>query len=509
MTWSDSFKQGIQLFRQGNYEESLNKFNEVRGHHHRETESGFTRVKQAISKNSKEKSVYDSRAAAFEKLDRPVDALRDSKKGYVRSARLFLQVKKPEASLKMVELALDRLKGSNEKRRVELDALKQQALKDLEPPPCFFSKLPVEICSDIFALVADKSNAKMLALTLICRGWREIILNMPSLWRRLVLTSKTSGKKVDAWLKRSRGTLSSLEICRDFDFDARLKHTALCVGELLGEARELERRSKFKETGSYPGISSQSSRRILCSKRSSSFRLRLVHQSRLRSPSPLNSFTSVASICPSLNAPMYTCAILRFPNLEALHIERAGIQAEDRRCLDVLVKQSLLHLTDLRFTRCGLERQNVLISLLQSAPKLRRFAYSRCIETEAVDTVLTALAEQAPISYSQEGSETDERPICCPRLQHLDFTATVGLKAGPIVRLVKAHLPPADVPLQKDSDRSSTSTALVPLSRQLPIQTLILDDCDAFDADALPWLRAKVPRVSFKFTPIKKVRMRN
>ncbi|KAH8104917.1 hypothetical protein DFH11DRAFT_1519218 [Phellopilus nigrolimitatus] len=570
MTWSDSFKQGIQLFRQGKHEESLNKFNE------------------AILKNSKEKSVYDSRAAAFEKLDRPVDALRDSKKvidlapgswqGYARSARLFLQIKKPEASLKMAELALERLKGSDEKRRVELDALKQQALKDLEPPPRFFSKLPVEICSEIFALVAGKSSSNTLALTLVCRGWREIILNMPSLWRRLVLTPKTSGKKVNAWLKRSKGTLSSLEIRNDFNFDARpniLRYASESFWAKLESLKvTLSSETRSVDQALPSGAVAQLQLQALevnncrqCLLYVDDSPLKNLDMTRLSSlvidwigtswkyllpctvlrtlniqgdwvkprdifsvlaQNPLLETLILASVEVSPQDPVEISEpielihlrhlhlsvtrstnvyfrYLRFPNLEALNIERAGMQFEDRRCLDVLVEQSLPHLTDLRFSQCGLERLDVLVPLLQSAHRLKRFACWRCLETKAVSTVLTALAEQVPSSYSQEGAETDERPICCPRLQHLDFTRTADLKAGPIVRLVKAHFPPADVPLQRDSD---PSTAIVPPLLQLPIQTLILDDCDAFDSDALTWLRAKVPQVNFKMSQFSKVRIR-
>ncbi|KAH8109795.1 hypothetical protein DFH11DRAFT_1515178 [Phellopilus nigrolimitatus] len=571
MSWNDTFERGLNLFRQGKYEEALIEFNE------------------AILENSKEKSVYDSRADFFEELDRPVDAPTDSKtvidlapglwERYTRSARLFIQIKQPEASLKMAGLALERLKGSDEKRRFEFDALKQQALKDLEPPPCFFSEIPTEICSDIFVFVADESSADTLALTHVCRSWREITLNMPSLWQRLVLTQETSGKKVDAWLQRSKGTLTSLEICKGFDFDEQpniLRYASDCFWAKLESLkvhlpREIGSLSLALPSGALPQLQLQAFEVDFSDESAFEFAetylgdLDLTHLSSLELWSvgwigdswecllpcthlrtlqieadmlmpwdilPVlaqNPFLEILLIASSetlsqepteipelielvhlrhlcLRVPQSTTVYfrcLRFPNLEGLNIICGGSEDDDRRYLDVLVGQSLPNLTSLRLSFCGLECPDVLVTLLRSKLWLECFIFKQCLKAEAVNTVLTALAEPAPISSFQERSETNEQSVCCPRLQYLDLTGSTDLKAGPIMQLVKAHLPPADVPSEGDagSDLPSASTGIVPLSLQLPIQTLILDDCESFDTSALPWLRANVPRVSFKMTP--------
>ncbi|KAH8109789.1 hypothetical protein DFH11DRAFT_904039 [Phellopilus nigrolimitatus] len=565
MSWNDSFEQGFNMFGQGKYEEALIEFNE------------------AILENSKEVSVYVYRAAVFEMLDRPEDALEDFKKvidlvpglwqGYAQSAHLLAQIKKPEASLEMLELALERLELSDEERRVELDALKQRALKELESPPCFFSKLPVEICGDILTLVADKSSAKTLALTRVCRNWREIILNMTSLWQRLVLTRETSGNKVDAWLQRSKGTLSSLEIRRGFDFDALpnvLRYASesfwtkleslkvhlpreimsLCFvlpPGILAQLQLQELEVDLSDEGAFYFDKNSSGNLDLtrlsslvlrnacwssvswkCLLQCTVLRTLEIHKCKIMpgdvlpvlAQNPLLEtliLVSVDFLAPELveipepielvhlrylhlvvpgSTSLYL-RCLRFPNLGTLSIERAGSRVEDRRYLDMLVGQPLPNLMDLRFTRCSLERQVVLIPLLQSALKLQRFAYCQCTETEAVNTILTALAEPASSPFSDEKLETNERPICCPRLQHLDFTGTVDLKVTPIMRLVKAHLPPAPSEGDSGADLPSTSTMVVPPPLQLPIRTLILYDCKAFDRATLPWMQAKVPYVRY------------
>ncbi|KAH8109793.1 hypothetical protein DFH11DRAFT_1548050 [Phellopilus nigrolimitatus] len=562
MSRNETFKEGLECFRQGKYKEALIKFDE------------------AILEYSKEQFVHVPRADLFKELGRPAPGPTSSGLmggcpispiRYTRPARLFPQITNLEASLKMAELALERLNDSYEKRRVELDALKQQALKNLEPPPCFF-KIPANICGNIFVLVTEESGADTLALTHVCRGWREIILNKPSLWRRLVLTQRTRDEKVDAWLQRSKGTLTSLEIRKGFDFDGRpyiLRYAAKCFWAKLESLkmhlpREIRLLSLVLPSGAPAQLQLQalevdfSDERVrwfnvngnpfrdLDLTRLSSLILRNAGRigASWKSLLPCTALTTLDIQKCTIAAWDILSVLVQNPLLETLTLvsgytlagnpigitepvelfhlrylrlvvpgstdEMQGPGPKTGATLDVLLEQSLPHLMELKFTSCSLERPVVLISLLQSSLKLERFSFQGCLEVEAVNIILKALAEPVPGPSSQERSETSMRPICCPRLQHLDFKKSIHLKAKPIMRLVEAHLPPADVPSEGNSgaDPSSTFAAIQPPPLLLPIQTLILDKCEAFDPKALPWLQEKVPQVSFQRTKRKKAKGR-
>ncbi|KAF8606742.1 hypothetical protein BDV93DRAFT_325803 [Ceratobasidium sp. AG-I] len=69
-------------------------------------------------------------------------------------------------------------------------------------------------------------------------------------------------------------------------------------------------------------------------------------------------------------------------------------------------------------------------------------------------------------------------PLLCPRLRDVNFTGTDELKAGPLVRLIKARLPPTP---------DTGGTALPERIRHITI-----DSCPGVEADALPWMRANV-----------------
>ncbi|KAG2141855.1 hypothetical protein DEU56DRAFT_268578 [Suillus clintonianus] len=86
------------------------------------------------------------------------------------------------------------------------------------------SRLPAEILSQIYVdclpethhLLPTPTQAPML-LTQICRRWREVALDTPSLWCRLsVRVNHTDWQRAvlccDSWLKRSRGCLLSLTL---------------------------------------------------------------------------------------------------------------------------------------------------------------------------------------------------------------------------------------------------------------------------------------------------------
>ena len=75
--WKDAFSKGIASFRSQQYEQALASFSEV-------SRNNFCKmhtltIAQAISLGGNEASVYDSRAAVYEKLGKKKEALLDSK----------------------------------------------------------------------------------------------------------------------------------------------------------------------------------------------------------------------------------------------------------------------------------------------------------------------------------------------------------------------------------------------------------------------------------------------
>ncbi|KAG1736364.1 hypothetical protein EDB19DRAFT_1721948 [Suillus lakei] len=86
------------------------------------------------------------------------------------------------------------------------------------------SRLPTEVLCYIFIYslpqtdhLSPESQSSPLLLTRICRRWREISMDMPSLWCRLSIEVDQENLQqwsfcYDSWLKRTRGHPLSLEM---------------------------------------------------------------------------------------------------------------------------------------------------------------------------------------------------------------------------------------------------------------------------------------------------------
>ncbi|EJD03340.1 uncharacterized protein FOMMEDRAFT_168327 [Fomitiporia mediterranea MF3/22] len=548
MSWKENFRRGVVLFKQDRYKDALEAFN------------------QAARENDKDATLLDSRAAVLEKLDRPLEALKDSKKvidlkptswqGYARSARLFLKVGKPEASLKMTELALERIKDTN--RRAELEDFRKQVAKALESPACYFSGLPVELQTEIFSLVIDGSNAKMLRLTLVCRSWRDIIINTPRFWRSLTITHKTRVKKADTWLQRSRGILTNLHIAGELSFDDRSRifkyadcsiwskldrlkittRSADLFAALPASALDKLRLLQFEVDSEELDDHSLQALSEINGSRMHHFSLKTTC-TRVR----IADFTSTSLTTLALSSPHSDVDLFLFlksnPMLENLVLESPSVARrfsgtlEDielhrlvrlelinslhtHRCLQnmrfpnvrtLIVKETLgfgigvpalidnQRLTVLEHLTLSMIVQDThsLVSILRRATPLKTLQLTRCcFEAGEENTLIEALTEGT----------------VCPKLQHVDLSRLAALKAGPVIKLVKAHSRSAAVVSSSSSSCSSSNESQSLSDEQqvnvpLPVLSLNLDDCPMIDSNALPWFRAVIPNFSCRMTPVK------
>ncbi|KAF8645268.1 hypothetical protein AX16_008092 [Volvariella volvacea WC 439] len=223
MSWKDAFGQGVKQFQSGNYEKSIQLFTEA-----------------LANGGDQHYAVYDSRAAAFEKLNRYQEALRDSKnviqtakdkwQGYARSARLFQKARKYDASIRMYDLAIERVKPEDHSRRAELMKSKEdtQNMKAKEEAKAeekrllaqemerrtryHFGNLPVEVAMEVFSLLIEDNSAAIITLLAVCQNWRTVVWQTPALWNTLVLSKTKPTKKLKLWLGRSRGAIRTLVV---------------------------------------------------------------------------------------------------------------------------------------------------------------------------------------------------------------------------------------------------------------------------------------------------------
>ncbi|KAG1798935.1 uncharacterized protein HD556DRAFT_161822 [Suillus plorans] len=95
-----------------------------------------------------------------------------------------------------------------------------------EEPVFDLCRLPTEVLCHIFIhlpqtdyMLPPNSKSPPMLLTRICRRWREVALDMPSLWCRLTMKIDYWNWRqavfcYDSWLKRAQGRPLSLEITR-------------------------------------------------------------------------------------------------------------------------------------------------------------------------------------------------------------------------------------------------------------------------------------------------------
>ncbi|KAI0328160.1 hypothetical protein GY45DRAFT_1255590 [Cubamyces sp. BRFM 1775] len=233
--WKTPFTKGVGHFRAGEYQDAIDCFSE------------------ALAKGGDGATIYDSRAAVYQKLGKLRDALSDAKaaidlqpdhwKGYARSARLFLQARKYDAATRMVELALERLPPEQSRQREDMTALRTQidtaqgaARKLLSERTYHFGKLPVEIAATMFSMVLEENHAYVVVLAQVCKNWRATVLGTPAFWGTLVLGKNRTKRKVKLWRERARDRfhhLVMLEAFTESDFRPTLQELSAVTWDTL------------------------------------------------------------------------------------------------------------------------------------------------------------------------------------------------------------------------------------------------------------------------------------
>ncbi|KAH9944206.1 uncharacterized protein BXZ73DRAFT_87153 [Epithele typhae] len=221
--WKDKFDQGVKCFRLRRYEEALEHFS------------------AALDTGGDGYPIRDSRAAVYQKLGKVKEALQDSKaaidlqprrwQGYSRSAQLFFQLRKLPASMRMVDLALERMSPDKNTQRAAMAELRSkiqsaldedalQASRLISQQAYHFGNLPMEIAHTIFAVLLDDDHAYVVRLAQVCKQWRATILGAPACWRTLVLSERSPKRKLNLWKERSRDHIQHLHILVDFANDS-------------------------------------------------------------------------------------------------------------------------------------------------------------------------------------------------------------------------------------------------------------------------------------------------
>ena len=540
--------------------------------------------------NAEDSTILDSRAAVYEKLGRTKEALLDSKKtielspdkwqvspsylsdlllylprykGYARSARLFQSIKKFDRALMMVKLAIERVKPTDTKRRVDLEQLRDEiqaadaAFAEKQRQRAsrsfyHFGKLPVEIAATIFTYVVEADHTKVITLSHVCREWRYVVTGTPSLWGHLVLcSSKRAEHKARLWVSRSKGKLKALTIRRGVQ---------LLLPDPLRSTSWNDLRSLCVEGFLSPSPSSQFLNQLLVStihqlhtleldtsplpltkilRETRSLQLRTLACRRM--PIPLHVFgdkcESLVSLLihdasPDSNAVLWTCH--RNPGLESLdlwhsdHLAtsiRTGRELPEKielgkltrlslggryplspfrslvcselrelhfhktpEALDSLLRHfldtsALSHLEDLSLERSVLSDPAILVTVLQAVPHLRRLS-------------LTHLADIKPVLDALSATQPD-KSVLCSSLSEIDFSHCPSIRDGPLIRMVKLHIPEATPSLvNKHSPSHEKATSLPSISK---ITSLTIDGCSEISAEILPWLRQHVQIVRCQY----------
>ncbi|KAJ7644222.1 hypothetical protein FB45DRAFT_1021004 [Roridomyces roridus] len=194
-----------------------------------------------LAGGDREHTVYDCRAAVYERQGKLKSALKDVHnviklvpahwQGYARASRLFLRAGKLDEAEKMADLALGRLDAADSMRRTKLEEVKADVRARRRASIHHFGQLPVEIITAIFEMVCSSDWTRVLTLWRVSKHWHNIALNTPNLWSTLVLTNRHPARHAQRWIERSKGRI------RQLSFRSSLPSTVSLDGLVWGCVR--------------------------------------------------------------------------------------------------------------------------------------------------------------------------------------------------------------------------------------------------------------------------------
>ncbi|KAJ7695639.1 hypothetical protein B0H17DRAFT_1329438 [Mycena rosella] len=493
----------------------------------------------------REYTVYDSRAALYEKQGKLKNALQDVKnviklapahwQGYARASRLFLGVRKLDEATTMADLALSRLDPNDVKRRQKLSELKEEVLDHRRRQVYHFGKLPVEIITAIFEMVVAGDWSLVLTIWRVSKHWHNIALNTPNLWSILVLSHRHPARHAQRWIKRSKGRIRELSLRSTLprstvNLDGLLwDHLRICrlaenhdIAEYIGGRSKLDRLSGLEEL--QLGLTSQicdlllsmpdpKLRRLTLDGPQFSWDILASNQCNLTSLEVRRPRTS-----PSLEEVM---AILESnPNLEQfiLDLDITGMPPSSSPpppltmsklyTLDLAKTHwtprffELVAVPSLQTLRLSLIRVVGLLPLIEKRPDLLHLSVNSCIipssellqllrVTPSLKTLaLTRLDASANVIVEALAQSHSSDAILCPALTHLEISHCPDVKTGPIVTLLKSRNPQAELP---------SEVVEPPVAAR--IKTLRVDGCPQIEANCIPWIRAQVKTFSCIYLP--------
>ncbi|KAJ7212028.1 hypothetical protein GGX14DRAFT_621392 [Mycena pura] len=475
-----------------------------------------------------EYTVYDCRAAVYERRGQHKNALQDVKnviklapshwQGYARASRLFLEVRKLDEAITMANMALSRLDPNDSTRCKKLTELKEKAVERQRQQVYHFGKLPVEISAIIFEMVVASDWTRVLIIWRVCKHWHSIALNTANLWSTLILTNRQPARHAQRWIERSKGKIrelsfrsslgrapvklfgllwSHLRICtlENHDVtqyiggssnlhrlsgleDLQINYTSLCCDHLLSiPVRRLTlngpRFSWATLSSSHHNLTSLEIRNPQFSPSLEELIVVLESNSMLEQLI-LELDTSVVS--PSPPQPSVT-----LPNLRTLHLTSIPWTPRFFELVSLPLLQTL-RLSRLRAIGLGslidgrpqlllLSIQSCVVSFSEVLQLLKLAPALHTLELIRLDTVSNAVVEALVPS-------SPEAPPLSPALNHLDISHCPDIRTGPIVALLKSRNPQAGI-----SSEFPTPAR---------IQTLKADGCSQIEAVAIPWIRAQL-----------------
>lgn len=193
--WKTAFERGRTCFADALYEDAIAEF------------SSAIDCNQNIT-------LYDCRAAAFEKVGQYAKALEDAmtmikmapdqSKGYLRAGKVLVIQERFSKAIAVYNRALKYVNKSDS-RYAMLETMRERAktsMKQRSKENDFTKILPYDILHTIFAQVSFDRRIQCMA---VCQSWRNFLKSWSGMWCRLHFTSAMSVYAIKQYMSYTTG----------------------------------------------------------------------------------------------------------------------------------------------------------------------------------------------------------------------------------------------------------------------------------------------------------------